>query len=51
MVILSASCPADSPRVRSLGAQAVLPKPVGLDLLVKSLERLLARAPAATLAH
>ncbi|HVO21834.1 MAG TPA: response regulator [Anaeromyxobacter sp.] len=56
MLVLSASCPSDNPRVKSLGAQAVLPKPVGLERLVDALERILpappvAAAPAASLAH
>jgi len=55
MVVLSASCPSDNPQLRSLGAQAILPKPVGLERLVSALERVLPGGPvavqAATLAH
>jgi CheY-like chemotaxis protein len=42
MVILSASFPPDSPRIRALGAQAVLPKPVGMDRLLGALRSLAA---------
>jgi CheY-like chemotaxis protein len=40
-VVLSASCPADNPSVRSLGAEAVLTKPVGTERLIGALRRLL----------
>ncbi len=42
MVVLSASFPPDSPRIRALEAEAVLTKPVGRDRLVKALRALLA---------
>jgi CheY-like chemotaxis protein len=46
-VVLSASSPVESPRVRALGVQAVLVKPVGLDRLIGALRRILpARPPA-----
>lgn len=41
MVVLSASFPPDSPRIRAMGVQAVLPKPVGLERLLCALERIL----------
>jgi CheY-like chemotaxis protein len=50
MVILSASCPSHNPRMKSLDAQAILPKPVGLERLAGALQRLLPAAPAATAA-
>lgn len=40
MVVLSASFPPDSPRIRALEAQAVLSKPVGLDRLLAALRSL-----------
>jgi len=52
MVVLSASYPADSPRVRALGAQAVLAKPIGLDRLLGALHRILPpAAPPAVALH
>jgi CheY-like chemotaxis protein len=45
MVVLSASFQPDSPRVRALGAQAVLAKPIGLDRLIAALQRILAAQP------
>lgn len=44
VVVLSASSPADNPRLRSLGAEAVLAKPVGIDRLLGAV-RGLAVAP------
>lgn len=38
-VILSASYPPDSPRMRNLGAQAVLSKPVSMEQLIRALRR------------
>jgi CheY-like chemotaxis protein len=40
-MVLSASFPPDSPRMRSLEAQAVLSKPVSVDRLLQAVERLL----------
>ena len=40
-VVLSASFPPDSPRMRSLQAEAVLSKPVSIDRLVRALQRVL----------
>jgi len=40
-VVLSASYPPDAPRIRSLGAETVLSKPVGMERLLGALERLL----------
>jgi CheY-like chemotaxis protein len=52
MVILSASFPPDSPRVREMGAQVVLAKPIGLDRLIGALARLLPPgAPPVAAAH
>ncbi len=45
MVVLSASSPHDSARIRALHAEAVLAKPVGIDRLIGAL-RGLERAPA-----
>ncbi len=39
-VILSASFPPDSPRMRSLGADVVLSKPVSIDRLMRAVRRL-----------
>ncbi len=39
-VVLSASFPPDSPRMRSLNAEAVLSKPVSIDRLVRALRNL-----------
>jgi CheY-like chemotaxis protein len=50
LVVLSASFPSDSSRVRALGAQAVLAKPVGLDNLIGALRRILPTLPAAVAA-
>jgi len=44
-MVLSASFPPDSPRMRSLEAQAVLSKPVSIDRLLRAMQRLLP-APA-----
>ncbi len=44
-MVLSASFPPDSPRMRSLEAQAVLSKPVSIDRLLRVMQRLLP-APA-----
>ncbi len=44
-MVLSASFPPDSPRMRSLQAQAVLSKPVSIDRLLRAMQRLLP-APA-----
>ncbi len=44
-VVLSASFPPDSPRMRSLGAEAVLSKPVSIDRLVRALQRVLPPRP------
>lgn len=44
-MVLSASFPPDSPRMRSLDAQAVLSKPVSIDRLLRAMQRLLS-APA-----
>lgn len=49
-VVLSATSPADSPGLRSLGAEAVLSKPVGMERLIDALRGLLTR-PAAGLKH
>ncbi len=40
-MVLSASFPPDSPRMRSLDAQAVLSKPVSIDRLLRAMQRLL----------
>ncbi len=40
MVVLSASFPPDSPRIRALGAEAVLAKPVGMDRLLHAVRGL-----------
>ncbi len=40
MVVLSASFPADSPRIRALGAEAVLSKPVGMERLLRAVRGL-----------
>lgn len=44
-VVLSASFPPDSPRMRSLEAEAVLSKPVSIDRLVRALQRVLPPRP------
>jgi CheY-like chemotaxis protein len=40
-VVLSASYPPDDASLRSLGAEAVLSKPIGMDRLIEALRRLL----------
>ncbi len=49
-VVLSASFPPDSPSLRSLGAEAVLSKPIGVDRLIGALRGLL-EPSSATLSH
>ena len=44
-VVLSASYPPDGRRIRSLEAEAVLSKPVGMERLLGALERLLPADP------
>ncbi len=44
-LVLSASYPPDSPRMRSLGAQAVLSKPVSMERLIGALQQLLPQPP------
>ncbi len=43
-MVLSASFPPDSPRMRSLEVQAVLSKPVSIDRLLRAMQRLLPAA-------
>ncbi len=50
MVVLSASFPADNPRIRSLEAEAVLSKPVGIERLIGAV-RGVATAPQAASVH
>jgi CheY-like chemotaxis protein len=44
-LVLSASYPPDSPRMRSLGAQAVLSKPIGMERLIGAVARFLPVSP------
>jgi CheY-like chemotaxis protein len=50
MVVLSASFPTDSPRIRALGAEEVLSKPVGMDRLLRAV-RGLATQPRPAVLH
>jgi CheY-like chemotaxis protein len=44
-MVLSASFPPDSPRMRALEAQAVLSKPVSVERLMRALQRLVPASP------
>jgi CheY-like chemotaxis protein len=49
MMVLSASLPVDSPRIRALEAEAVLSKPVGIDRLISALRGVAIGTPAVAL--
>jgi CheY-like chemotaxis protein len=44
-VVLSASFPPDSPRMRALGAEAVLSKPVSIERLMRAVHRVVPAQP------